>query len=161
MTNKITIRKAIQNDIPYIQKVAKETWHNTYDGLIPREIQDEFISRAYSDETMKAKVEHSILFVAELKGEIVGYSNFFTDGERADLGAIYILPHAQGKGVGTMLLDAGIKELKQFDRIFVEVEKGNTVGEQFYEAKGFELIEEYDEDFFGYMLKTKRMALNI
>ncbi|UCZ55204.1 GNAT family N-acetyltransferase [Bacillus shivajii] len=156
------VRKATLEDLSAIQKIARETWHDTYDGLIPRDIQDKFVSRAYSDENMALRVEKTVLFVAEIKGEVVGFANFFRrESEEAELGAIYIYPVGQGKGIGSKLLDAGIHELHNVSKLFVEVEKGNESGERFYEAKGFEVVKEYDEDFYGHMLKTKQLILKL
>jgi len=160
MINDLLIRKAKLDDIPEIQQIAKETWHHTYEGLIPRQIQDEFIDSAYSDKNMPLRVEKTILLVAVLNEKVLGFSNFFLKNQQqAELGAIYIYPQEQGKGIGTKLLDAGIKELNSISELFVEVERGNKAGEDFYEAKGFNLVEEYDENFYGHMLKTKRMIL--
>lgn len=44
------IREMKQEDIHAVQSVAKIAWHDTYEGIIPREIQDSFLDEAYSDE---------------------------------------------------------------------------------------------------------------
>ncbi|MFC0559200.1 GNAT family N-acetyltransferase [Halalkalibacter alkalisediminis] len=161
MLNETVIRKATLEDISDVQKIAKETWNHTYEGLIPREIQDKFIESAYSDESMKRRVHHSLLLVATANNTVIGFANFFSRESEAILGAIYIYPKEQGKGIGSELLVAGIKELQSVSKIYVEVENGNETGEAFYQAKGFSLLEEYDDDFFGHILKTKRMVLEI
>lgn len=73
--------------------------------------------------------------------------------------AIYLYPDWQGKGIGTALLQRGIKELDNVNQICVDVEKENTTGKTFYEAKGFQAIKEYDDDFYGHILKTVHMCL--
>lgn len=161
MVNEVVIRRAHLKDIPEIQNVAKVTWNHTYDGLIPRLIQDKFISSAYSDENMPYRVEKTLLFVAVLNGKIVGFSNFFLRDSQAELGAIYIYPQEHSKGIGTKLLDAGINELDRVSNIFVEVEVGNKVGEDFYISKGFDLVEEYADELYGHKLKTKKLVLKI
>ncbi len=157
----MVIRRAELKDIPEIQKVAKVTWNHTYEGLIPRLIQDKFINSAYSDENMPLRVEKTLLFVAVLNGKVVGFSNFFLRDSQAELGAIYIYPQEHSKGIGTKLLDAGINELDNVSNIFVEVEVGNKVGEDFYEAKGFDLVEEYEDEIYGHKLMTKKLVLKI
>ncbi|WP_100372243.1 GNAT family N-acetyltransferase [Bacillus sp. FJAT-45037] len=161
MVNEMVIRRAELKDIPEIQKVAKVTWNHTYEGLIPRLIQDKFINSAYSDENMPLRVEKTLLFVAVLNGKVVGFSNFFLRDSQAELGAIYIYPQEHSKGIGTKLLDAGINELDNVSNIFVEVEVGNKVGEDFYEAKGFDLVEEYEDEIYGHKLMTKKLVLKI
>lgn len=54
-----------------------------------------------------------------------------------------------------------MNHLKGVKKIFVEVEKENRTGKNFYKAKGFEDVAEYDEDFEGHILKTVRMALHV
>lgn len=70
----------VKGDIEQVQAVAKESWHATYEGIIPREIH-------------------------------------------------------------------------------LEVEKENAIGTTFYKAKGFKIVDEYDDDFDGHILKTVRMEL--
>jgi ribosomal protein S18 acetylase RimI-like enzyme len=160
MKEDIVIRKASLADIPAIQNVASETWHDTYDELIPREVQDKFLGEAYSDERMPARIERTSLFVAEERGEVVGFANFFfKNPQQADLGAVYIYPLAQGKKIGSRLLRAGIKEKDSLKEMYVEVEKENHKGMAFYQARGFKILEEFEEELFGHNLQTTRMVL--
>ncbi|UOQ84412.1 GNAT family N-acetyltransferase [Gracilibacillus salinarum] len=157
----ITIRKAIPQDIAAIQKVASISWHETYDGLIPETIQDKFLDNAYSDVSMQRRVEQTILFVAEVNEEIMGFANAFTNENHAELGAIYLYKDMHGKGVGTKLLTAILKEIKTCSELYVEVEKGNTVGESFYTARGFTVVKEYEDVLYGHPLQTKQMVLTL
>ncbi|WP_088006445.1 GNAT family N-acetyltransferase [Indiicoccus explosivorum] len=157
----VTIRKAEQEDIPGIQRTAKISWQNTYRALIPSHVQEQFIENAYSDEMMQKRLERSILIVAEEDGEIIGFANGFTNSEKAELAAIYLLPEVQGRGIGTRLLEAVVLNLDGYQELFVEVEKGNDRGEQFYEAKGFRFVREYEDELFGHKLRTKQLVLPI
>ncbi|WP_216827385.1 GNAT family N-acetyltransferase [Alkalihalobacterium elongatum] len=161
MGNETVIRKATSEDIIELQKIAKETWHHTYEGLIPRDVQDQFIASAYSHENLEMRIIKSLFLVASVDNNVIGFANFFIKNTYANLGAIYIYPYAQGKGIGSNLLIRGIDELKNVPKIYVEVEAGNDVGETFYKAKGFQLVEEYDDEVYGHTLKTKRLVLNL
>jgi GNAT superfamily N-acetyltransferase len=156
------IRRMTQRDIPAVQHVARESWHATYAGIIPKHVQDDFLHNAYSDEQMVRRLQHSHLWVAEKDGEVVGYANFspVTDG-KVELGAIYLLPAYQGQGIGTALLNRGLQELLDVKEVWVNVEKQNRIGRTFYEAKGFQLIKEFTEDFAGHQLQTVRMVLKV
>jgi ribosomal protein S18 acetylase RimI-like enzyme len=152
-----------KKDIPQVKHVAETSWHATYEGIIPRNIQDNFLQKAYSNEAMKQRLKNSHLFVAETGRNIIGFANYSTvdkDG-KAELGAIYLLPEFQGKGGGTALLKEGLERLQSVREIHLSVEKNNTAAKKFYEAKGFKVVSEFDEDFAGHMLKTVRMALKI
>lgn len=157
------IRKIITKDIEQVQDVAKKSWHATYDGIIPSHIQEKFLSVAYSNEMMEKRFNGSIIFVAEMEGKVVGFANFTSVNNegQSELSAIYLYPHCQGKGIGTALLQKGMKELESMKEIYIDVEKENFIGKAFYEAKGFKTIKEYNDNFDGHMLKTVRMCLTI
>ncbi|WP_028392416.1 GNAT family N-acetyltransferase [Bacillus cihuensis] len=158
-----TIRPMQKEDIKQVQQVAKTSWHTTYEGIIPYEIQEGFLKIAYSDEMMQARLEQSIIFVSEVKGKIVGFANYspVKGGGETELGAIYLFSEYQGKGIGTALLNEGIKNIAGVKAIFINVEKENKIGKIFYKAKGFEVVAEFDDNFDGHLLKTVRMVLNV
>lgn len=156
-------RKATIEDIEEIQRIAKVTWNHTYDGLIPEEIQQQFLAQNYSDDVMKRRLERSILFVAVVDNKVVGFANFFRkhNEKEAELGSIYVYPDQHGKGIGTKLLKTGIFELNGMANIFVNVEHQNTSGMNFYVAKGFKVVKEFEEDLAGTKVKMVRMVLQL
>ncbi len=159
----ITIRKMYYDDIKQVQDVAKTTWNATYEGIIPLDVQNNFLKSAYNDEKMKQRLERAFLFVAEVDNRVVGFANFSPVREdgKVELGAIYLYPEYQGKGIGSALLQQGIKDLYGVKELYINVEKDNKIGKTFYEAKGFEIVKEFDEEFDGHILKTVRMVLGI
>lgn len=156
------IRKMTVEDIPQVQQVAGTSWHHTYNGIIPRHIQDNFLATAYNDENMVRRVERSHAFVALVEAQVVGFANFsyVKDDGKSELAAIYLLPEAQGKGLGTKLLEQGLA-LPNVQAIELSVEKDNASGMNFYIAKGFKQIDAYKEDFAGHELDTVRMRLEV
>ena len=159
----ITIRKMQKEDTKQVQNIAKTTWNATYEGIIPIEIQNNFLKSAYNDEMMKQRLERSFLYVAEVEGKVVGFANYspVRDGGKVELAAIYLYPEFQGKGIGTALLKQAIKELEGTKEIYINVEKDNKIGMSFYVAKGFEIVKEFDDEFDGHILKTVRMVMKI
>ena len=77
-----------------------------------------------------------------------------------ELFAVYLDPDFQGKGIGSALLQVGIEQL-QPTQVFINVEAENRIGRQFYNAKGFQVIEKFNEVFDGHQLKKVRMSLNL
>ncbi|GAA0454335.1 GNAT family N-acetyltransferase [Alkalibacillus silvisoli] len=154
------IRSLEKSDIRALQHVAKESWHYTYERIIPRRIQDTFLKQAYSDENMERRLDRGGIWVAENQNGIVGFLNLtpVNDHGESHLVAIYLLPEHLGYGTGTKLLQTGLNQLQGLKRLYVDVEKENEIGLRFYEAKGFHVIKEYDEDFEGYTLKTLQMV---
>ena len=158
-----TIRKIQDEDIQQVQQVAKRSWNATYEGIIPFAIQESFLNAAYNDEMMKRRIENSFMFVSEVAGKIVGFANFSSvkEGGESELGAIYLSPDYQGKGIGTALLAEGIMNLDGVKEVFINVEKENKIGTSFYKAKGFDMVSEFDDNFDGHILKTVRMVLKL
>lgn len=159
----VNIRNMDYADINEVQKIAKASWNATYEGIIPLEVQDNFLKSAYNDEQMKLRLERSVIYVAEIKGQVAGFANYspVRDGGKVELAAIYLYPDFQVLGIGTALLKRAVTELDGLKEIYINVEKGNTIGMNFYKAKGFEIVEEFDDNFDGHILKTFRMALKI
>lgn len=157
------IRKMKEEDIKQVQLVAKTSWNYTYDGIIPLEIQENFLKSAYNDAMMHRRLERTIIFIAEVDEKIVGFANYspVKDEGKVELAAIYLYPEYQGKGLGTSLLEEGINNLEGVNEIFINVEKENKIGTTFYEAKGFKVVSEFDDDFDGHILKTVRMVLKV
>ncbi|CAM4337910.1 MULTISPECIES: GNAT family N-acetyltransferase [Jeotgalicoccus] len=155
------IREMLKEDIKQVQDVAKISWNATYEGIIPVEIQENFLNGAYSDEMMERRLKHSLILVAEADNTITGFANFTQVNEQGqvELSAIYLYPEYQGEGIGSALLNAGIEKLDNVKEIHLDVEKENRIGKTFYEAKGFKAVKEYDDDFDGHILKTVRMLL--
>lgn len=157
------IRKMTPEDIEDVQRVAKASWHDTYEGIIPIDIQDRFLRAAYSEQMLIDRMNRSYMIVAEMAGKIIGFANFSypDEAKKSLLNAIYLYPHIQGKGIGTQLLQTGIDELDDVQSIHLHVEKANETGIQFYKAKNFEIVDKIEEDFAGHTLQTIQMVLRV
>lgn len=162
-TVSVTVRALDQNDFQSVREVAQASWHDTYDGILPRHVQDAFLIEAYNDYNMQQRLMRGGFWVAEDENGIIGFSNFTPVNEQgdADLVAIYMHPDHIGQGIGSMLLQTGIQQLMSLRYLYVDVEKENEVGMRFYEAKGFKVVKEFDEVFAGHTLSTVRMVLEL
>ena len=159
---KVTIRKMKNQDIEAVQSIAIESWHATYEELIPLDVQQRFLEMAYSKEMLEKRLAKAPFYVAEGDEGILGFANFSNVNEEGEveLAAIYLKPSEQGQGVGTKLLKQGLSELNP-SKVFVNVESENEAGKHFYVAKGFLAVDEFEEDFDGHFLQTMRMVLDI
>jgi ribosomal protein S18 acetylase RimI-like enzyme len=159
----LAIRKMNEDDIEKVQHVARSSWNTTYKGIIPDTIQDNFVSTAYSTGMLIKRLNETLFLVAERNNEIIGFANFtpLKDERKVELGAIYLYEGYQGKGIGTDLLQAGIDQLKNVKKIYVNVEKENEAGVSFYKSRGFRIETEYEDLFDGHILQTVRMVLEV
>lgn len=157
----LIIRKMLEADIPDVQYVAKKSWNATYQGIIPEDVQNRFLKVAYSDEMLKKRLDQ-IIFVAEHDEKIIGFINLKETEQpnTYDLSAIYLLPDYQGKRIGSRLIAHSIEPIKNFEKIFLEVEKDNINAVNFYKKLGFKIVDEYNDDFDGHILRTLRMSLS-
>ncbi|MEI4770741.1 GNAT family N-acetyltransferase [Psychrobacillus sp. FJAT-51614] len=152
------IRAITLNDIATVQQIAKISWNDTYKGIIPDNIQELFLEKAYSNTMLAKRIEKTIFLLAEFEGKPIGFANFTyvdEDGD-AELTAIYVLPEYQQIGYGKKLLLAGLNEMPTGRQLFVYVESKNDGARAFYEHFGFECLEEFDEYFEGHPLSTAK-----
>lgn len=156
------VRLAEREDFTAIQDVVYTSWHDTYEGIIPRNIQDDFLSESYSNKTMEQRIEYSHLYVVESDKRIEGFANFSPVSNEgiSILYAVYLYPDMQGKGMGAKLLEYAIDELSPAV-IHLNVEKENKKGMSFYQTKGFQIISEFAEDLSGHTLYTCKMELDV
>ncbi|GEK34013.1 GNAT family N-acetyltransferase [Kurthia sibirica] len=157
-----TVRIMTKDDISIVRKIAIESWHSAYENIIPIQVQDDFLAMAYSKDVLEKRVESTPFYVVETVEEVIGFANFSQPKANGalELSAIYILPSEQNSGAGTQLLEYGIKNL-QPQKIYISVETDNESAINFYKAKKFMMIDEYDELFHTHVLKTTRMCLTL
>ncbi|MBT2584027.1 GNAT family N-acetyltransferase [Planococcus sp. ISL-109] len=157
------IRKGIPADIASVREIAHISWNDTYAGIIPSPIQQKFLEQSYSTPMLEMRMERTLLLLAEQDGQAIGFANFTKvdeDGD-AELIAMYMKPEHQRSGYGKQLLVDGLSHLKGGQQLFVYVESENTKGRNFYEANGFQLLEEFEELFEGHPLQTAKYVFDL
>jgi GNAT superfamily N-acetyltransferase len=104
----VEVRDAQLGDIRAVQRVARTTWDHTYLDTIPEEVRAEFVRRAYSDNALMQRIANDVFLVAMGDDEGFSFADFGIISEsEAGLAAIYVLPEAQGQGLGSKLLEPG------------------------------------------------------
>jgi ribosomal protein S18 acetylase RimI-like enzyme len=159
MIAEATIREATAADVGAIQQIAHETWSSTYEGIIPRDVQQRALASWYATASLANQIElaGSLLLLAETKETAVGFAQFTVrPGELGELARIYVLPSYQGTGIGSRLLERGLTWLRALGvrRLIVEVEELNPIGRGFYDHHGFTELRVHKEDLFGHELST-------
>ena len=86
------------------------------------------------------------------EGRVVGFVALLGN----EVGAIFVHPSCQRKGVGRQLMDKA-RELR--GELVVEVFKKNTIGRAFYAKYGFEMIEEKVHEETGFELLRLRLSI--
>lgn len=157
------IRTGTAQDIAAVQEIAHVSWNDTYQDIIPVNIQQSFLDKSYSVPMMEMRLKKTILLLAEHEGEPIGFANFtkLDDDGDSELIALYLKPEHQRNGYGKKLLDSGLTYLLDGSNLFVYVECENKKGRSFYEANGFEFLEEFEELFEGHPLQTAKYVYNL
>lgn len=89
-------------------------------------------------------------WVFEDRGRVVGFVALIGN----EVGAIFVHPSHQRRGVGRQLMD---KAREQRDELVVEVFKANTIGRTFYAQYGFEIVAEKVHEQTGFDLLRLRL----
>lgn len=112
---KTVVRRATVDDAVGIATVHIASWRETYRGIVPDPfLKDLSIERRTANWIMSLSDpnhEYHRAFVAEVEGQLVGFSNYGFNREK-DLGiegelfAVYLLRSSQKKGIGRQLVEA-------------------------------------------------------
>jgi GNAT superfamily N-acetyltransferase len=116
--NEIIIRIAKVEDAEGIAKVHVDSWRTTYRGIVPDTFLDN-LSYEQRELTWKKGINENHVYIAENEnGQVIGFS---TGGKErtgkyeayiGELYAIYILKEFQGNGIGRLLFQSIVEDLK-------------------------------------------------
>lgn len=144
----VTITAAVIADAPAIQRLLRDTWHDTYDALIGRAKVDDITTRWHAVPVLERQIGDAgnTFLVARQEGVVVGHALAHRDGRTIVLERLYVLPAAQRRGVGTGLIEALTARFGEARRMSVAVARDNAKGVAFYLGRGFIPGESFDED---------------
>ena len=128
------IRRATTADIPAIVTLATETWPGTYHFAGP-----DFIAHGlatwWSPDAVARSLDTTTVLVATTPA-VTAIGNIDLRGDTAIIWKLYVLPSAQGTGIGGTLLDALITTAgdRPVELGYVD---GNDRAARFYATHGF------------------------
>ncbi len=160
------IRPTIHTDAAGIARVHVDTWRAAYRGIVP----DDYLASlsydtraAFWERTISNPFTPTFVHTAEeTDGDIVGFASGGptrddVPGYEGELYAIYVLPQAQGKGVGHMLVKAVAQTLNErgITTMMLLVLKDNAPSRAFYESMGGILLEGEEQSELGGVVLTE------
>ena len=154
------VREAQVSDIAVIQGIARETWAETYEGVIPPEVQELALASWYATDSIKSQLNANrgtFLVAEDPAGACIGFAQFVRHPDGlGELTRIYVLPSRHGEGFGFHLLQAGLSWLRGqgVRTLVVAVEEQNPSGRRFYERNGFTEHRTQTDEMFGHELAT-------
>jgi len=160
----IKIQKATQDDFKTIQEIAQKTWPVAYAAILSEEQLKYMLDLFYSEEALRKNVlQDNHQFLLAVENDIclgfAGIEHNYKENNRTRIHKIYILPEAQGKGIGRLLIQE-IERLANENRsshLSLNVNRFNKAL-FFYQKLGFEIIKEEDIELdFGYLMEDYQM----
>lgn len=144
----LQIIQATKEDIPSIQHIAYETWPITYGSIQSKAQLDYMLELIYSATSLEKQMQNGSKFLlVKENNKTVAFAAYFLKSPNIyKLDKLYALPNQQGKGLGTMLIDYIIDEIKSLgaSALHLNVNRYNIKAQKFYEHLGFKVIEEVD-----------------
>nr|WP_315031033.1 GNAT family N-acetyltransferase [uncultured Chryseobacterium sp.] len=144
--------KAIHENIPLIQDLARRSWENAYAEILSGEQMEYMLSEMYSKIEIENHFQnpnyHYYLILDENNGlydGFIGYEHNYED-KTTKLHRIYLVPESKGKGLGKRTLQFLNEKVSENgnNRIILNVNKHNAA-RNFYESQGYMV---YDEGVF-------------
>jgi len=165
MNTSLIIRKAIEEDIPAIRKIAQATWPSAYGTLLSKEQLDYMMEWMYSETALQEQMNKGHqFFMAELNGEALGFASASAEGDSSfKLNKLYVTPITQKTGAGKALLQEviGYAKEKTGAKLILQVKRDN-IAKGFYEKYGFIIIKEIDLPIGnGYFMNDYIMELSL
>lgn len=161
----IQLITANNEDLKIVRNIAQRTWPETFGEILSSAQIDYMLNMLYDLKKLEEQCAqgHSFL-LADETGEKLGFIGFEINQElgKTKIHKIYILPSAQGKGIGKLLINA-VKEIAQKNdqiSLLLNVNKYNRGAIEFYEYLGFTIIKsEVIEIGNGYVMDDYVMEL--
>jgi GNAT superfamily N-acetyltransferase len=156
----ITILPATETDFATIRAIAHETWPVAYGQILAKTQLEYMLGAFYNDVALKESVtqrgHHFIL--ANEGNQTLGFASFecnYDHQKQTKIHKIYILPSAQGKGVGKALIDYVVSEARKQGALTLclNVNRFNKAI-AFYEKMGFSIVDEVTIELeHGYLME--------
>lgn len=143
----VKYNKAGLGDLLKIQKIAYETWPDTFGQIISKEQLDYMLDLIYSEDSLvdeMINIGHDFILAEENNHSLgfTSYEIFFNWKPQLMIHKIYILPSSQGLGIGTKFLDllSAIAIQNNNKQLRLKVYFKNYKAINFYEKYGFKNI---------------------
>ena len=144
---KVEVREARVNDANAIAEIYTASWKSTYADILPESLLNSLSVESLSKEwTGKIERGDSSIYVAESKGEIIGFAELGSNEDEdlknekldiVELHALYFHPSTVNQGLGTQMW--GVLEEQLIGKLVVLwVLRDSSDARHFYIKHGFE-----------------------
>lgn len=162
------IRQLAKEELSKVQSIAHRTWPSTFANILSPEQIQYMLNWMYDPKMLESQLDKGHTFLlSEENGVELGFAGFelnYSEGPKAKLHKIYLLPEAQGKGAGKALIleVAGRAKKSGQKSLLLNVNKYNQKAIDFYLKMGFqEIYKEVIDIGNGYVMDDVVMELNL
>jgi ribosomal protein S18 acetylase RimI-like enzyme len=142
----ITIRNAVEADVPLLRKLADRIWRECYPGIITLEQIEFMLGWMYSEDEIRRQLREGYTWeVVEEGGTAVGFVSFSREKDgRMKLHKMYLLAEWQRRGIGQRLLAHVCESARALGapEVWMQVNKRNTAAVKAYLRAGFRIQSE-------------------
>ena len=165
----ISIVKVDCTAIPAIKTLAHTTWAIAYKDILSQPQMDYMLEMMYSEAALHQQIEqgHQQFILAINEKQPAGFASYSAKKLATPtiyhLHKIYILPNQQGNGIGKLLLNYVLQDIKckSATNLQLNVNRNNPAL-NFYLKFGFTIIREEDIDIGnGYFMSDYVMGLEL
>ncbi len=163
----IEIIETSSQDLPVIRQLAAQTFYPTYLPNQPKDKVEYLYNRMYSMSSLTEQMKNGQRFIlAKDKTGYLGFASYEINYKNlpvTKIHKIYVLPSAQGKGVGKELVNyiSNIAKQNKCEAILLDVYRHNPAI-QFYEKMGFKKVAEQITDVGnGFVMDDFVMERNV
>lgn len=145
----IPVRKATEDDIPALIKLASDSFYVTYGPYNASHVLDDYVAKYFSDEQLHSEFndQKNHFYVSEHEGQLTGYMKLredslpecMLDGNPIEIERIYAHPQLKRRGIGSTLINAAVERAKSmgYTSVWLGVFQQNKPAVAFYEKQGF------------------------
>lgn len=162
----VSVIKVGAASIPEIQQLAEITWKHAYTSIISPAQMKYMLDLFYSESSLQKQIQDGHQFIiAEENNNAVGFASYSSKSVAEPhvfrLHKIYINPNQQGKGVGKLLVNFILNDIKPKKATGLELNVNrHNKALHFYQKLGFKIIREEDIDIgAGYFMNDYVMEL--
>ncbi|MBD1421057.1 GNAT family N-acetyltransferase [Sphingobacterium chuzhouense] len=151
-----TIRRVSKEEAAVIHHLGTEVYHTTYTAILSRDQIDFMLRKNYRPEAIQQSMLNGQDFYLIFQQETQPLGFIALQKKSEDILRIeklYLLANNQGLGLGKQLIDFAVDQAEErgFSVVELNVNRGNKAY-YFYLKQGFQVIEEVDIPYYGYVL---------
>ena len=140
-----SLHRLTPTEVDAVSALARVVWQATYPALISQAQIDTMLAERYAPAGIRTQLDdpRHAWWVVEKSQALAGFAHASLDGTNCKLDKLYVHPHSQRQGIGRALLYAvqDWARQQQAQRLWLQVNRGNTQAIRAYEHYGFHIVE--------------------